>query len=625
MKKSIIYILFAAFAILGTIPMQAQVSKRQRIDSLYRDYREVYRDTVLVAETSDVSIGNDGYDPYQVVSNPFRQNWFIFASGGAHTFRGDYSNLGPFLTTVSPEYSLGFGKWFMPWLGLKAEFIHSSTRGYTAQNGSTTPLFYPIRDAEGYPKYMDYNPAYAYYPMKTGWLDFSGSAMLNLTRLYYGYEGYGSRELMGQLLFNLGIGATHHLGYGQDHGSDNNLSAHFELQYSQFFTPKKTLSLDFKARALLYETEYDNEFGQGDYAARHIDSHLGLNIGLTWHLGTKGGNGWRSGTNTVYRSEYRETEVPIIKVKENDGPVKNGTITFYVFYPNNYSGRNDAPNLAGSSVNAIDYLAGGIFTQKVYADKDKAAAKLAAGQSPVALATKDLPTEPANIDFEIDFVPRGYEMLTDTPMSLSLKPSDMAAFGDAAGYYYAPINDGKHIWQYRIDDATLGQQLISDENYRETTSFGLNAHSGLNTVRQYMEVGDDDELVSFADVYAALTSNEGYVENFTDEATVNKIRDIINNGAILLIQADGFATSQDNYTGEDATRVGVERNSALAENRANTVINWLTADPRLQYVRSQSYIVTNGGDIRPVDDPSVRGLAAKTNRCVRVRIRYMIK
>ena len=620
MKKSFIFILAAAFALLGTLPIQAQVSaRRQQIDSLYADYREVFRDTLLVAESSDVTVVNDGADPYQVVSNPFRQNWFVFASGGAHTFRGDYSNLGPFMTTVSPEYSVGFGKWFMPWLALKAEFMQSSTRGYTARNGSTTPLFYPYGDP------MRTDNGTEYFQARTGWLDFSGSAMLNLTRLYYGYEGYGSRERMGQLLLNLGVGATHHLGYGQVHGSDNNLSAHFELQYSQFFTEKKNLSLDFKARAMLYETHYDNEWGQGDYAAHHIDSHLGLNLGLTWYLGKKGGNGWRTGTNTVYRSEYRETEVPIMKVKENDRPVRQGTITFYVFYPNNYSGRNDAPNIAGANVNAIEYLAGGIFTQKVYADKEKAAAKLAAGQSPVALATADLPTEPANIDFEIDFVPRGYEMLTDTPLSLSLNPSDMESFGKAAGFYYAPINDGKHIWQYRIDDATLGQQLVSDENYRETTSYGLNAHSGLNTIRQYMDVTDDDELVSFADVYAALTSNEGYVENFTDEATVNKIRDIINNGAILLIQADGFATSQDNYTGDNATRVGIERNSALAENRANTVINWLTADPRLQYVRSQSYILTNNGAIRPVDDPSVRGLSAKTNRCVRVRIRYMIK
>ena len=201
----------------------------------------------------------------------------------------------------------------------------------------------------------------------------------------------------------------------------------------------------------------------------------------------------------------------------------------------------------------------------------------------------------------------------------------MKAFADKAGFCYAPIDDGLHLWQYRIDDATLRQQLLSGDNYTESQSFGLNAHSGLETVRKYMDVDAADELVSFADVYAALYSNEGYISRFTDAETVEKIRDILDRGAILLIQVDGLATSQDNYSGADANRVGLERNSALADNRAGTVITWLTSDPRMRYARSQSFIYNNKGDIRTVNDPSTRGLNAKLNRCVKVRIRYMIK
>ena len=96
-------------------------------------------------------------------------------------------------------------------------------------------------------------------------------------------------------------------------------------------------------------------------------------------------------------------------------------------------------------------------------------------------------------------------------------------------------------------------------------------------------------------------------------------------GAILLIQAEGLATSQDNFTGKDAGRVGLERNMALADNRAGTVISWLTSDSRMKDARSQSFIFNNKGDIRTVNDASVRGLNAKLNRCVKVRIRYMVK
>ena len=589
--------LWIAVGLLATLPLAAQV------DDKYKDYREVYRDSSVVAHTKDVFVeGADGTNPYEVVSNPFRQNWFVFGTAGAHTFRGDYSKDGPFLGTVSPDFSVGFGKWFMPWLALKAEFILSDSRGYTEYKSGHY----------GYGDWITGNPGYR--KMKTGWWDLGGSAILNLTRLYYGYEGYGVRDRMGQLMAAAGIGAVHHMGYGHSYGSDNELSAHLELQYSQFFNAKKNVSLDIKARALLYQSNFDLEYGQADHAAQHVDANLGLNVGLTFYLGKKGANGWRRGGSTVHEREYKETQKTIVRVKEEDRPraVKSGTLTFFVFYPNNYSGRNDAPIVAGAPVNAIDYLAGGLFTQKQYTDGS-------------LRSIVDLPTERADKDFAVNFVPRGYEMLAGQPLSLSLDKADMQAFADKAGFWYAPINDGPHTWQYRIDDATLGQQLLSGENYKESESFGLNAHSGLATVRRYMDLDEADELVSFADVYAAMTSNKGYISQFTDSETVEMIRDILDRGAILLIQADGLATSQDNYSGADAERVGLERNSALADNRANTVISWLTADPRMRDVRSQSFIYNNKGDIRTVDDPSTRGLNAKLNRCVKVRIRYMIK
>ena len=585
-----------ALGMLATLPLSAQV------DDKYKDYREVYRDSVLVADTKEVLVQKEGNNPFEVVSNPFRQNWFVFGTAGAHTFRGDYSKDGPFLGTVSPDFGIGFGKWFMPWLALRAEFIYSDSRGYTEYKTGHY----------GYGDWIDGNPGYR--KMKTGWWDLGGSAIINITRLYHGYEGYGVKDRMGQLMAAAGIGAVHHLGYEHSYGSDNELSAHLELQYSQFFNEKKNVSLDFKARALLYQTNFDLEYGQADHAAQHVDANLGLNVGLTFYLGKKGNNGWRRGTNTVYEREYKETAKTILKVKEEEKerPVRNGTLTFFVFYPNNYSGRNDAPLVPESQVNALDYLAAGIFTQKQYADN-------------TLTAIVDLPTERANQDLVIDYVPRGYEMLEGQPLSLSLDKNDMKAFADKAGFYYAPINDGLHLWQYRIDDATLRQQLVSSDNYRESDSFGLNAHSGLETVRRYMDLDKSDELVSFADVYAALSSNEGYISRFADNATVQYIKDILDRGAILLIQADGLATSQDNYSGADAGRVGQERNSALADNRANTVISWLTADPRMQDVRSQSFIYSNRGDIRTVNDPSTRSLNAKLNRCVKVRIRYMIK
>ena len=140
-----------------------------------------------------------------------------------------------------------------------------------------------------------------------------------------------------------------------------------------------------------------------------------------------------------------------------------------------------------------------------------------------------------------------------------------------------------------------------------------------------MDIDEGDELVSFADMYSALSSNKGYISQFTDTETVEHIREVLDEGVIMVIQTEGVATSQDNYSGQDAAQVGQERNSALAQNRAATVIGWLTSDPKLQNVRSQSFIFGNPGEIRTVNDRSTRGINAKVNRCVKVRIRYMIQ
>ncbi|MDO4160368.1 MAG: hypothetical protein Q4D41_07930 [Prevotellaceae bacterium] len=607
MRKPIFSLVVCLMALYG-LPINAQEDK-------YKDYNEVYRDTVDYVAPTQTTLQNDTiFDPLRVVTNKFGKNWFVFATAGVHSFRGDYSSDGTFNGTLSPEWGVGIGKWFTPGVGLKVEFIRSNSRGYTEY----------LTGHYGYGETMLKDDNTPYRRMKTSWWDISASAILNLTRLFYGYEGYNSPKRMNQFMLNLGIGGVHHLGYGHSHGSDNEWSGHAELQYSRFFNRKKRFSLDFKLRGIFYQTNFDLEYGQADHAAYKWDCNLGVALGFTFYLDRQRSNGWRHGTQTVYQRDYRERK--ILVVKEKDKTVAYNTLTFYVFYPNNYSGRNDAPNVQDAVVNTLDYLAGGIFTQKKYANNGDVANRMARGVSLNGLATADIPTETADRDFEIDYVPRGYEMTTSAPLSLSLKSSDMTAFREKAGFYYAPIYDGQHVWQYRIDNETMGQSLLTDDNYTETDSYGLNAHSGLGTVRQNMDVDNGDELVSFADVYAAMNSNNGYISQFADAKTVEHIRQILEQGSITMIQTEGLATSQDNFTGADAERVGKDRNTALSQNRANSVISWLKSKPRLNDVSSQIFMVSSlSGPIRTVTDTSTRGLSAKLNRCVKVRILYMLK
>ncbi len=595
---------------LVMLPLASAFAQRDK----FKDYKVVYTDTVDYTAPTEVTVKSDTvFDPMRVVTNRFGNNWFVFGTVGAHSFRGDYSKTAGFWGTVSPDWSVGIGKWFTPGIALKLEFIKSDSRGYTE--------YLTGHYGHGDVKLTDDNTPYR--KMKTRWWDISGSVVLNLTRLFFGYEGAYSKKHMNQFMFAAGIGGVHHLGFGHSSGSDNEWSGHVELQYSRFFTPRKNFSIDLKARGLFYQTNFDLEYGQANHYAEKWDCNLGVDLGFTYYLGTKKTNGWKRSSQAIYRRDYRERDILTVKAKDTN--VAYRTMTFYVFYPNNYSGRSDAPTIAGSKVNAIDYLAGGLFTQKRYANNAQVAARLADGKSPIGLSTEDIATETANRTFDTGSLPRGYEM-SKQPLSLSLKDTDMANFRQQHGYYYAPIYDGQHTWQYRIDKETEGQKLLSDNNYMETTSFGLNQHEGLATVRQNMDVEKGEELVSFADVYAAMNSNEGYIAQYTDTATVAHIKDILKNGTIAMIQCEGLATSQDNYTGDNAEQVGRDRNNALSQNRAATVISWLKQKPCMKNVASQIYMVgTLNGNIRTVNDKSTRGLNAKLNRCVKVRIHYLLK
>ena len=573
------------------------------------DIKEIARDTTYYEAPTTVRVQRDSLnDPQRVVTNRFGKDWFIYGNVGGHTFRGDHSGLGKFKGTLSPEIELGFGKWFTPGVALRLGVMYSNSRGYTIYGSDL-----PYTTSDGMP----------YGPMKTGWWDFSAGALLNLSRLFMGYEGYGSRKLMNQFFVYAGMGIVHHTGYAGGYGSDNELNARAEFQYSRYFNTKKRVSLDLKLRGMFYQTNHDGEYGQADYAARKIDFSLGATIGVTLYLG----KGWGQSTTNIYQRDYSERTVQVVREREVEGPkIEYGTITFYVFYPNNYSGRDDAPLVPASTVNAMDYLAGGIFTQRRYVNNAAVASRLVGGASLNGLATENIPTELADRDFAIDYVPRGYEMLESAPLSLSLLPEDMAAFREKAGYYYAPIFDGKNVWLYRVDNAALGQNLLNAANYAETESFGLNAHSGLDLIRRNMKLDEDDQLVSYADVYAAVHENEGYISKFTDAATVEHIKRVLNSGVITMIQAEGLATSQDNYSGVNATRIREERNTALSRNRANTVVTWLKENDRLSNAASQIYLVNSmSGPVRDVNDTSTRGLNAKLNRCVKVRIHYMLK
>lgn len=625
MLKSLInlFFLYCVLMFCGTLRAQQQTIMHNGVpttdfrhaptpaDDPDKPWTEVYRDTITrIGHT--VEVRDSVLDPLRVVTNKFGNNWFVFATGGAHSFRGDYSNTAGFGGTVSPDWSVGIGKWFTPGLALKLEFIKSQSEGYTEF----------LTGHYGYGPIELNDQGVPYRRLKTRWWDISGALVFNITRLVKGYEGYNSPKRMNQFMMALGFGGVHHLGYKGSHGSDNEWSAHVELQYSRFFTPAKRFSLDFKIRGIFYQTNFDLEYGLYDGAAQKWDCNLGVDVGFTWYLGKK--RGWGSGMTKIYQRDFREQNVLVYRERVDTVMQRCNApqvLSFYVFYPNNYSGRDDAPNVEDAKVNAIEYLLGGIFTQKKFSDTAATSSAIGNGNKLTGFDYEDIPTENPSADFDLTCVQRGYEMSPTTPMSLSMEPDAMERFFANSGYYYAPIWDGLHHWHYRIDQATYKQQLLSGHNYYERETYGLNSHHGLNTLVENMGYEGKETLVSFADMYAAFNGNTGFIRDYADDSTVEMIRDILTKGIVTRIEAHGVATSQDNYTGSNAVQVGIERNKNLANNRANTVVKWLKGNPALGDIESIIFVgdsFTSG--INKVSDPSTRGLNAKLNRCVKVKI-----
>ena len=564
-----------------------------------QEYTLVSSDTLKCETCETFSQAQPTDDRYRVVTNRFWANWFVLGGVGGHSFYGDYGHMNKFSETVSPNFHVGVGKWFTPGIGTKIQFARSNSKGFSEQETWFT-----------YGDLHETNDGTAYWKSKMRWWNLSVHAMFNLSRLFKGYEGKISDELMNQFILSAGIGTVHQMNIDAQR---NEWSGHLEFQYSRFFDKEKKFSLDLKAQGMFCQTNFDGIVLKKD-GKKSVwwDANLGFSVGFTYYIKKRHWDRCLPGAAPIYNI-YQSFTAPQQKCPEY------GTMEFFVFFPNNYSGREDAPTMVDAPVNAIDYLASGIYTQTQFADAEKVQDYLKMNKSLAGLKTSDVPTAELKKG-----TGTGYEM-SATPISLSMHADSMKVFYDQKGYYYAPNYKDNKVWHYRVDPATATQQLLREENFMEKQSFCLNAHAGLDIVKNNMNPDADAELFSFADVYGAIESNEGNVASATNAEAVKKIQEIITQGNIIYVVAEGYATSQDNYVGENAENVGLERNKTLAYNRAFTVVNWLKGNEKMKNVPDYAYSLNAlVNPIISVKDESVLGLTPKLSRCVKVRIHYMI-
>ena len=296
-------------------------------------------------------------------------------------------------------------------------------------------------------------------------------------------------------------------------------------------------------------------------------------------------------------------------------PPTHKAIHCVLYYPNNYSGVDDAPNKNGGTVNAVYYLVNGVGAQK-YIDLDET-------HTSTYLKAVDIPTQidskTSNSGYEIngnisiveENLKPDYETIKKSyadPVSKQVKgqyltdPSGNKQTVNYGGTTYtlakivgsqamsmkgaatkSNLTGATHQWYrrrwyYRVDKAYENSRLSRPASYVDTQSFELNG-KGYEKVKSKEEImkafgleeaDENTKLISFADLFVALegTKAESLLSGSFDKGNVEIVKNIMNDTErykITSIKFEGHASYQGYATS----------NNTLSSNRALTFKKWM--------------------------------------------------
>lgn len=321
-------------------------------------------------------------------------------------------------------------------------------------------------------------------------------------------------------------------------------------------------------------------------------------------------------------------EQPQQQPTENpDDPIN---ISFYVFYPNNYSGYFDR----NTNVDPIAYLLCGNGAQwRCDVDNVKKSSVL-------PIKFDDL-SDPNNSNS----LGTGYEMVnshTNQEMQYDNKNYIIGANTENNPTKYT--KDEKKLWYYRIDGEYVDgltnveikncfAQTLKGDSYLDTASYNLNWN--IESVKKNMDGESDNKyLYTLAEVACALTNKENakVIEDNTGGLNVERINELKNyfgkandnsGYEVIEISGIGYSNSHDNRStivkyNDKEMQLKDARNMFLAEERCNTAIEWFKKlyDNDLR-VAGTKY--ENSKQVKNNEDES--GLSAKIWRSAKITLK----
>ena len=358
--------------------------------------------------------------------------------------------------------------------------------------------------------------------------------------------------------------------------------------------------------------------------------------------------------------EAKETEPEPEVVEPDETTTKTKKqIQVLLFYPNNYSGKDDGSN----SVNPIWYLMNGVGTQKYINESTKYAEDI-----PTTLGTKPNVSDENGVTVQFN---GGYEMMPTQTMTggISLTSSNLNAdhedilktYADTTskerkGQYLTNADGTKykatygsttydlakivgsqamglgsaygnnltgedHLWYrkryyYRVDKAYENQEFSNSDSYLDIGSYTLNG-SGYTNAKSVKEFGISEEsdtfrLVSFSDLFTALEESNNAVTITDKSKEIKKI----------LTDKDRYKITSLKYFGHASYQGRKNTNNDLAKNRANTLKKWLEGFDQFKGVQSEEPIIKNQSEKPVINVGSNSELNTKLWRSASVIIEY---
>ena len=271
---------------------------------------------------------------------------------------------------------------------------------------------------------------------------------------------------------------------------------------------------------------------------------------------------------------------PIIKDKEaeehiSDDPEPNAStmkLSFFVFYPNDYSGVDDNPD------DVMAYLLNGVGTG------------LASLSGSTNRPSDWFPREEVEYDKKIV---GGYETIEGVSLINSSGSTTNDVFATKVSLKDNPsINHDLYVlkgettsvpwkrrWYYRADRSRVNELLRYQRSYLDQASFGLNTPSGSTYVKTAYGISDEDYLYSLADVVAAISKDDAlkktiHSRKLCDEAKVSELLGLLSAHEISHVRCVGMASVEGNNPSD---AVNNSRNEVLMKDRGQTAMRWMRA------------------------------------------------